>query len=187
MGANLMSNELMLASFKGTYRSPHPEGFKEQAILRPFDVTVKMKQSFLAAPGLCGFFRNHYFAALKAKFPLMIAPYMIEFMGATELDGRPIDNPKAMSYGELLGYIQRKKYPINIGLYDATALRNEVVLYEQDPSGQQHLQGKLENLRGSEIALSNELAAIEDILVVNTSDRPEPGSKKVKSFAESLA
>lgn len=181
-----MSNDLMLGEFKGVYRAPHPAGYRDQNIVMPFHVKVKMKREFLSAPGLCGLFKNHYEHALRAKYSEMLELYRFEFMGATELDGKPINNPKAMYHKELIKYIAEKRYPINMSLYNQTELRNEVNLYEHDPQGQQFLQGKLEYMHGGTIALTNELAQIEDLVQVVETEKSK-SQLKSKQFAESMA
>lgn len=184
-------SDWMLAEFSGTYKTPHPEGFKDQTVLRPFHVFVEMKKDFLKAPGLCAIFQNFYGNAVKEAFPDMVKLNHVDFHGAVELNGDAINNPKAMSHKELLVYIQQKQYPINPSLYTARELRNEVVLYETDPSGQQHLQAKLQQLRGGAIDLANELASRPNLIRKageEVVEEKKPGGKKAgKSFAEALA
>lgn len=158
-------SDYFIAEFKGTYRAPHADGIRDQFVLKNFHVKVKMKRDFLAAPGLNGTFANYYAKAVAALYPDFVDLYQFEFVEGLELDGKKIDNPKAMSHADLVEYVTRKKYPINTMLFNASELRNEVVLYEQDPSGQQTLQARYEKQRGGTIALSNELSALDDLVV----------------------
>jgi hypothetical protein len=179
-----MSKDLMLAEFKGTYRIPHPDGIKGESVLRPFHVIVKMKKQFLEAPGLHGFFLSYYANQVKKCYPDMISIYHVEFQEAKELDGKVINNPKALSFKNLRAYIHEKNYPINTALYSDVELRNEVVLYESDPKGQQHLQKRREDARGGEMEVARELSEIEDLVV--RLDAANPGGKANKRFAEAL-
>lgn len=169
----------MLAEFKGTYRAPHPGGIKDQNVLKDFHVKVEMPKSFLKAPGLNGFFVNHYLNYLRSAYPDLIKTYRFQLIEVTELDGSVIDNPKCLSYQGLLDYIKRREFPINPSLFDEAELRNEVLLYEQDAKGQQFLQDKIQQRKGTELAIAQAL-----------SDRPnlvrviQP--QAAKSFAEAL-
>ena len=158
--------DYILAEFKGNYRAPHPSGVRDQNITKEFHVKVKMKRDSLQAPGLCGLFSTYYKELLRKQYPDMIDTYFYEMIQATELNGAKIDHPKAMSHDDLLAYINKRQYPINPLLYSGTELRNEVILYEQDPKGQQHLQGKLEAQKGNMIAIASELHSLEDVLIV---------------------
>jgi len=161
-----MSN-LILAEFKGSYRSPHPQGYKDQNIERQFHVKVKMKRDSLNAPGLNGLFATYYASFLKNIFPDFLELYMFSLVEATELDGTPIRNPKCLSHAGLLQYIQDERIPINPLLYgDTTELRNQVVLYQVDSKGQQVLQEKIQKTKGQMLATAEELATIDDIVTV---------------------
>lgn len=162
----MSDSEYFIAEFKGTYRAPHPSGARDQQITKDFHVKVKMLQTALDAPGLKGAFQNYYKESVKALYPDLIDFYSVQFIKGVELNGDKIDNPKAMSYADLVAYITRKKYPVNPLLFDQEELRNQVVLYEFDPSGQQLLQGKTEKLRGGQIEMALKLAAVDDLVVV---------------------
>jgi hypothetical protein len=187
-----MSEGLILAEFKGTYRAPHPDGFQNQNVERPFHVKVKMKRESLQAPGLNGLFVTYYSGFMKKLFPDMIELYRWENLGCTELDGSPIeDDPKAMNRDQLLAYIKRKKYNINALLYPTvTELRNEVVLYETDRAGQQYLEGKRQELKGNLLEMAAEIAELDDVVVIvdpNAAPAPTPVAKvEEKTSVESL-
>lgn len=152
--------DLMLATFQGSYRVAHPDGFQDQNVLNNFEVDVQMSKEFLETPGLNAPFRVYYQHLVKSVYPDMIDLYRWELVQATELDGTPIENPKALSYSNLIDYINKKKYPINIGLFTPAELRNEVILYEQDAKGQQHLQELQENIRGASLRIGQQIAAL---------------------------
>lgn len=194
----------ILAEFKGTYRAPHPEGFREQNITKDFHVRVKMKRECLLAPGLNGLFATYYKEFLRKLKPDMIDLYVFDLVQATELNGATIYDPKALSHDGLMDYINQKKYPINPLLYSMLELRDQVVLFEQDPKGQQHLQDKLQNLKGNMLATSAELRELEDLMVevgvdddsyeiasptLSKGSKNKASSKasKDKSFVEALA
>lgn len=159
-----MQQEYILVEFKGTYRAPHPDGY-EKDVQKDFHVKVKMKRSVLAGPGTCGNFQAYYKGHLKKIYPDFKDTYFFEMIEATELDNSPIYNPKAMSHANLVDYIAKMGYPINPILFPtATDLRNEVVLYEQDKSGQQHLQKQLEDMKGAEIRTAAELRELGEIM-----------------------
>lgn len=158
--------DYILAEFKGTYRAPHPDGIRDQSITKPFHVKVKMKREALKAPGMCGLFRVYYFEHLRKAYPDIQDTYNYELVQATELNGDVIDNPKALSYDGLLAYIKEKEYPINTLLYSPVELRNEVVLYEEDPKGQQFLQEKRLKVHGNAMKMAADLTEVDDLLVV---------------------
>ncbi len=85
---------------------------------------------------------------------------------ATELDGRKISNPRAMSYEDLIEYIKEREYPINIAVYSPTDLRHQVRLYEKDKDGQQKLQGNLLNARGGKMAIEDEIKQMNDVFEI---------------------
>ena len=172
----MSNNDFMLAEFKGTYRAPHPDGIKDQNIIKNFHVQVEMKKSFLKAPGLKGTFAVYYKELCKSMYPDMIDLYKFDLVEATELDGSPINNPKAMSYQDLVKYINEKQYPINIALYSQSELRNQVVLHEEDPKGQQKLQGITERTKGNAIAETN--AIMSRIKPIRRLDKVENKEKK---------
>lgn len=159
-----MQQEYILVEFKGTYRAPHPDGY-EKDVQKDFHVKVKMKRGVLAGPGTCGHFQAYYKGHLKKIYPDFKDTYFFEMVQATELDGSIIHNPKAYSQANLIDYIARMGYPINPILYaTGTELRNEVVLYEQDKGGQQHLQKLLEDMKGAEIRTAAELRELGEIM-----------------------
>lgn len=158
--------DLISAEFKGSYRAPHPDGIRDANITKNFHVRVKMKRSALKAPGLKGLFATYYKEFVREAYPDMIDLYEFDLVQATELDGTIIHDPKALSYDGLLNYISTHKYPINPMLYSRHELRNEVALYEVDKSGQQHLQNRLQQLRGNALEMSAELSKLADILEV---------------------
>jgi hypothetical protein len=124
--------DYILAEFKGTYRAPNPDGIRDQQIVKPFHVRVKMKRECLKAPGLNGFFDNYYKNFLKRAYPEMIELYQFQMVQATELDGSIINDPKALSHEGLLAYIKDRKYPINALLFELAALDD--VLSIVDPN-----------------------------------------------------
>lgn len=159
-----MQQEYILVEFKGTYRAPHPDGY-EKDVQKDFHVKVKMKRGVLAGPGTCGHFQAYYKGHLKKIYPDFKDTYFFEMVEATELDGSIIHNPKAYSQANLIDYIARMGYPINPILYPTgTDLRNEVVLYENDKNGQQHLQRLLEDMKGAEIRTAAELRELGEIM-----------------------
>ncbi len=165
-------SDYILAEFKGTYRAPHPDGIRDQNITKPFHVKVKMKRECLDAPGLNGLFATYYKELLRKLYPDMIDTYFYDLVEARELDGSAIENPKALSHDNLLKYIGQRRMPINPLLYTPNELRNEVILYEIDPKGQQHLQNKLEQQKGSQLKISAEIMAIDDVITIVGA--PEP-------------
>jgi hypothetical protein len=165
--------DYILAEFKGTYRAPHPDGIRDQNVTRNFNVKVKMKRECLNAPGLNGFFGSYYKEFLRKLYPDMIDTYKYEMVQATELDGKPIDSPKALPYEGLLQYIFRKKYPINPTLYSPKELRNQINLYEEDPKGQQFLEEKLQRLRGNQLAIAAELQSMDDVISICSTEPPK--------------
>lgn len=179
-------SDYFLAEFKGTYRAPHPGGLRDQNVTKDFHVRVKMRRECLEAPGLNGLFANYYKEFLRKQYPDMIDTYMFDLVQATELDGSVIDNPKALSYQRLVQYVTRRRLPVNTALYSPTELRNEVVLYEQDPKGQQHLQALLETRKGSTIAISAELQELDDVLVVVDPNEDDSESDDVEDSEASL-
>lgn len=158
--------DFILAEFQGTYRAPHPDGIKDANMTKNFHVKVKMKRESLRAPGLNGLFATYYKSRLRTLYPDMIDTYMYDLVQATELDGKVIDNPKALSYEGLLKYVAKKMYPINVTLYSPNELRNQIVLYEEDHTGQQTLEGILTKHRGSELKTAAELQDVDDLIVV---------------------
>lgn len=160
-----MQSEFFLAEFKGTYRAPHPAGIRTETIIRDFHVKVTMLKKFLAGDGLNGAFQVYYKGFLKNHYPDMINTYQFDLVEATELDGTKIDNPRCLSYQGLLDYIANRRYPINAMLYSALELRDEIILYEKDPKGQQHLQGKRENLKGNVLSTAAELGQLPNVMV----------------------
>lgn len=179
-------SDYILAEFKGTYRSPHPGGLRDQNVLKDFHVRVKMRRECLEAPGLNGLFANYYKEFLRRQYPDMIDTYMFDLVQATELDGSVILNPKALSYTGLLQYVASRRLPINTSLFSPTELRNEVVLFEHDPKGQQHLQALLEKRKGSTIAISAELQELDDVLVVVDPDEEADQDEESEASLEDL-
>lgn len=171
----------ILAEFRGSYRAPHPDGIRDANVTKEFHVKVKMKEDSLLAPGLNGLFATYYKGHLRKLYPEMIDTYMFDLVQATQLDGTPIDNPKAMSHDALLAHIAKKKYPINPLLYSTLELRDEVVLYEQDASGQQYLQNKRQLQKGSLLATAAELQGVEDLMVVVDAPVKEQPVEKVSA------
>lgn len=172
----------ILAEFKGTYRAPHPDGIKDANVTKQFNVKVKMKRESLKAPGLCGLFATYYKELLKTVkdkegnlvYRDMIDTYMYDLVQATELDGTVINNPKALSHERLISYIKEKEYPINALLYSSGELRNEVILYEEDPKGQQYLQNRRQKQKGHTLAISAEIQNLDDVIqVVGAEREPE--------------
>lgn len=164
-----MQSDYILAEFKGTYRAAHPDGQRDVNVTKPFHVKVKMKASVISdnrVLGLNGLFATYYKEFLRRMFPDMIDTYFFDLVEATEVDGTPIEHPKALSHKGLLEYISKKRYPINITLYTPGELRNEVMLYESDEKGQQKLESIRTELRGSELAVAAELQKLDDVLVV---------------------
>lgn len=162
-------NKYILAEFKGTYRAPHPDGQRDLQVTRPFHVKVKMKAEVIhdsRVLGLNGLFATYYKEFLRRQFPDMVDLYFFDLVEATELDGTPIEHPKALSHSGLLQYLEKKKYPINCTLYTPAELRNEIMLYEVDKEGQQKLEGIRTELRGSELAVAAELQNLSDVMVV---------------------
>lgn len=166
-------DNFILAEFKGTYRAPHPQGVRDQNITKEFHVKVKMERKSLKAPGLKGLFATYYKEFLRQAYPDMIDTYDFDLVQATELDGKRINDPKALSYEGLLEYIHEHDYNINAMLYPRHELRNEVVLYEKDREGQQLLQGKIQEQRGNALATAEKLSKVSDILsVVAPEEKP---------------
>lgn len=175
----------ILAEFRGTYRSPHPQGIKDANVTKDFHVKVKMRRESLSAPGLNGLFACYYKELLRGLYPDMIDTYQFNLVQATELDGTIITDPKALSHENLLEYIAYKGYPINPGLYPPHELRNEVVLYEFDAKGQQHLQKKLQEQKGNMLEIAAMLHGLDDVIVVVGDS--EPSVTKVEAEAPSKA
>jgi len=163
-------SDLFIAEFKGTYRAPSPEGIRDQNVTKPFHVKVKMKRECLKAPGLNGLFSTYYKEFLRKLYPDMIDTYMYDLVEAKELDGSIINNPRALSYENLLAFIRKEQLPINVGLYPPNELRNQVILYNEDPKGQKHLEGKLQALKGSMLAISAELQSLDDVIAIVKDD-----------------
>jgi hypothetical protein len=159
-------SDLFIAEFKGTYRAPSPDGIRDQNVTKPFHVKVKMKRECLKAPGLNGLFSTYYKEFLRNIYPDMIDTYMYDLVQATELDGTIINNPRALSYENLLKFISSERLPINVGLYPPNELRNQVILYQEDPKGQKHLEEKLQALKGNMLAISAELQSLNDVIAV---------------------
>ena len=159
--AELDPKKWMIVEFEGTYRVAHPDGIKGQTVLRPFHIKVPMRRSYLKdSYNLRAPFGSFYKQRLINRYPGMIKLHHTKLIEATNPDGSIIKHPKAMSYDNLLEYIAENEYPINIGLYDDQQLRNEVVLYEKDAPGQQHLQANQERVKGSVLAVGQELDAL---------------------------
>ncbi|MBX9687083.1 MAG: hypothetical protein K2X27_10300 [Candidatus Obscuribacterales bacterium] len=173
-------SDFILAEFKGTYRAPHPDGVRDANITKPFHVKVKMLRSNLKAPGLKGLFATYYKDFLRNAYTDMIDTYEFDLVQATELDGSVIHDPKALSYDGLLEHISRHHYPINPMLYPRHELRNEVVLYETDKAGQQHLQERLQKLKGNALETAAQLQRVEDVLVVVKPDAEPVAAGKAK-------
>lgn len=173
----MATENFILAEVKGTYRAPHPDGIRDANVTKDFHVKVKMEREWLNAPGLNGFFATYYKEHLKRAYPEMIDLYMFSVVQATELDGTPIHEPKAMSHDQLLEYIAKKKYPINPLLFSSNELRNEVILYEADPSGQQHLQGLRERRKGSVLATAAKLQEVGDLMEIIVQPNKEESAK----------
>lgn len=171
----------MRVEFEGTYRVRSPQGIKNQSVERPYHIFVPMSKRYLKdssnlrAP-FCSFYENR----LKNKYPGMLGLYQTRLIEALNEDGSVINHPKALSYENLKEYIKEREYPINIGLYDDQQLRNEVVLYEKDADGQQHLQSWTEKVKGGSLAVGQELDALGDDMweVVETDDDGFTPSRK---------
>ena len=181
-------NNWMLVEFEGTYQVAHPDGVKGRKVLKNFHVKVEMNKSFLDATiiegsfhSLRGPFASFYTGFLKKLYPDMIDLYQFGMIEATELDGGKIRDPKCMNHADLMAYIVDRKYKINIGLYDDQQLRNEVVLYEADRKGQQHLQGHTERVRGGVLSVTNDLKHREHLIQVLpiTDHTPKPTKRTV--------
>lgn len=161
----MSDRDWMLVEFKGTYTIANPNGVKGSKVVRPFHVKVEMKKSFLDFKGptgitsLRGPFATYYKQELRKADPGMIDLAQFDMVEATELDGTPIDDPNAMSHENLLDYIQRKRYPINPGLWNDQDLRHEVARYEADPKGQQKGQAHLTNVRGAFLDIAKEISS----------------------------
>lgn len=183
-----MQQEYFLAEFKGNYRAPEPTGQRDLNITKPFHVKVKMKRDYLddsRVLGLNGIFATYYKEYLRRMYPDMIDLYFFDLVEGTELDGSVIENPKALSFDNLAKYIQWRKYPINIGLYTPAELRNQVLLYEKDAAGQQFLESNLTQMRGSMLAIANELQSLDDVMVKveqspSVEDLLEPAGRRRK-------
>ncbi|MBX9937649.1 MAG: hypothetical protein K2Y32_00265 [Candidatus Obscuribacterales bacterium] len=181
----MTDSEYILAEFKGTYRAPEPNGQRDLNVTKPFHVAVKMDRSVLTDDrvlGLKGLFATYYREFVRRAYPDMIDLYFFDLVQATELDGTVIENPKALSFDNLIAYIQKKRYPINTTLYAPAELRNEVLLYERDKDGQQHLESLRTKMRGSELAVAAKLQNLDDVLVVLT-----PSSASADSLEDLLA
>lgn len=159
-------SDLFIAEFKGTYRAPSPEGIRDQNITKAFHVKVKMKRECLKAPGLNGLFATYYLEFLRKLYPDMIDTYMYDLVEARELDGTIINNPRALSYENLLKFIHSERLPINVGLYPPNELRNQVILFQEDPKGQKHLEEKLQAIKGNMLAISSELQSLDDVIAI---------------------
>lgn len=181
-------SKYIIAEFKGNYRAPHPEGRREENVTKRFHVKVKMKRECLAAPGLCGLFENYYKEFVRTLYPEMIDFHMFEFVEALNEDGSVINDPKALSYKGLLEYVAERGYPVNVTLYTPTELRNQVNLYEQDKLGQQHLEAKFQAMKGSMLAIANELKSMDDVIqIYNPNEEPAPSPvAKVEPSVEDL-
>ncbi|MDE2100168.1 MAG: hypothetical protein KGL39_23130 [Patescibacteria group bacterium] len=172
----------ILVEFKGTYLTPHPEGFKGQDVTREFHVQVEMKRSFLtnlrAFESLCGPFAVYYENMLKDLYPDFKALHRFEMVEATELDGKMIADPRAMKHEDLLEYIKEKNLPVNAALHDTKDLRHHTFLHEKDEKGHARLQARLESVKGATLKIAGEISARGKGVIRKVGDAPK--AKKVQ-------
>lgn len=169
-----MADKNILATFEGTFKTAHPEGHRGEQVTRPFKCRVKIPRHFLkpipnTVPALrhvslTAVFGTYYKQHLKKAHPEMLDLYRWRLVEATELDGSVMDDPKCLSYQGLLDFVKEKEYPINPLLYPTDQeLRDAILLYEDDETGQQKLQKRWEQITGPVLKVSQEIAAIDNV------------------------
>ncbi|MDE1971105.1 MAG: hypothetical protein KGI50_06060 [Patescibacteria group bacterium] len=179
----LVSEDWILAEFKGTYRVADPNGHK-RTVLQPFHVKVPIERCYLEAPTLRGIFASQYETYLKQEYPGMLGLYQFVMVEATEVDGSKLTHHKGMCHADLLEYIKKERLPINTALFDDQQLRQEIDLYRKDSKGQQHLQKRFEEMKGADLAVSRKISSAVSHIPIQKID-PTGESKSAVAAVQS--